>query len=211
MVGGNALDAASVGGGADRRDTFDERLERILFSRSGSDDAVAVELRVGEDLHLVGGIRNADFVLLELEVGENLLRGILQGGAFRILRIEGIERNDRISLEQEVGILDDLGEPLGRCDDLVDADLAVAVGVEVGEALRIKFEPRHRAAEHRPELAVEFAEMGDVLAAGNLHPDLSANGSERPLVAVVFLFLLAHRYDDLNIFSDQSRKLTKKL
>jgi hypothetical protein len=66
--------------------------------------------------------------------------------------------------EQRLGVLDALAGPSHRGQDFRDADLAVAVGVHQGERAGVELEARRRAAQDRPQLRVELAEVAQVLA-----------------------------------------------
>ena len=189
MVRRHALDAAAVGRGTDLGgDLADQGREALVVSGRGrGDDAVAVEKGLGEDPDIVGGVFQVDGILLQPEVGKNLLGGSEKGRAVGVLRIELREREEALSVEQQVRMLDDAGQPLGRRDDLVDTDFAVSVAVDQLQGLLVELQSVDRAAQDSPELAVELAEADDILAAGNLDADRPADRGEIPLVLVGFL------------------------
>ena len=185
MVRGDAVGAAAVRGLSDLLgNRGDERGELLVIRAGRGDDAVAVELRVGEDLRHVGRILEGDGLLLQLEVREDLLRG---GEEFRpvlVFLVEGGEGDFGAAGEQQVRILQDAGQPFGGGDDLVHADIPVVVHVDELEGLLVEFQVLRRAAEDGPQLAVQFAQMGDVGSGGDFHPDGPADRGEGPVVLV---------------------------
>ena len=163
----------------------------FLVIRAGrGDDAVAVELRVGEDLRHVRRVLEGDGILLELEVREDLLRRGEQLCAFRILLVEGGEGDFGAAGEEQVVVLEDRGEPLGGRDDLVHADVPVVVHVDELEGFLVEFQVLGRAAEDGPQLAVQLAQVGDVGPGGDFHPDGPADRGEGPVVLVHYQCVL---------------------
>ena len=181
LVGGDAgLSAAVCSSAGDACDLAD-KLCKVGRGERG-DDTVSVKGSACEDAGVVGGVFQRDAVFLEAEVGENLLGGFLKGFTFRIGGVEGVQSELGRAFQQDVGILEDAGDPLCGGDNLIDADLAVGVAVDNLEGFVIEFETGDRAAENSPHLAVELTQIGYVLSACDLDPDRSAYGGKGPVV-----------------------------
>ena len=222
MVGCYSVRAAPVGRLADLvGNDRDEGCEGLVVAGGGGrDDAVAVELRLGEDLHEVGRILQRDAFFLELEVLEDLPCGGEETGPVGVLLVEAGEGNLRPAGEEGVGILQDAGQPLGRGDDLVHADVAVMVGVNQFQGFGIEFQVFGRAAEDGPHLAVQLAEVGDVRTGVDLHADGAADGTEFPVISHmkscfrVFVSAKLTKYFEVfqifSIFAVQNFEMTAK-
>ena len=187
VLGRHAVLAAAVHRFADGlRDGGDQGGERLVVGAGRRDDAVAVELRVGEDLHVVGRVFQRDAVFLQAEILQDLLGGGEQLRAVGILLVEGGERDFGAAGQELVRILQDSGQPLGVGDDFVHADVSVVVGVEQVEGLLVEFQVAGRATQDGPQFTVQFAEVGDVGAGGDLHAYGSADGGKGPGVRGLF-------------------------
>ena len=72
------------------------------------------------------------------------------------------------SLDELVRVAQHLAEPLRCGGDLVDAYLAVVVGVHEMQRALFQFQTFHRTTQHGPHGLVQLVQMGDVLAGGYL-------------------------------------------
>jgi hypothetical protein len=67
---------------------------------------------------------------------------------------------------------------LAGSDQVAGAHLAIAIGIEKTQRVRIELEPFHRTGEGDPKLLIELVEMEKVIAA--IKPDLvEATGAEK--------------------------------
>ena len=187
VVGRHAVLAAAVHGLADGfADGGHQGGERFAVRAGGRDDSVAVELRIGEDLHIVRGIFQRDAVFLQFEVLENLLGRGEQLGTVRILRIKVGEGDLGTVGEQRVGIFQDPGQPLGGGDDFIDPDVSVVVGIQQVEGLLVKFQIAGGTAQDCPHLTVQFTQPRDVCARSDLHAHSPAHRGKSPGIRGVF-------------------------
>ena len=154
LVGRDAGDAAAVQGRRDAGDGLDELCGGLIPGRCGRDDAVSVELGIGKNLHVVRGVFYGNAVFLEPQVAQDLTGRCLEAGPHGILGVEFVNREGVVLLKEDICILEDGGEPLGGGDDLVHADVSVAVHINVLKGLGIEFQVLDRTAEDRPHLAV---------------------------------------------------------
>ena len=95
-------------------------------------------------------------------------------------------------LQKYFRVVEDRAEPLGCRDDLVHANLSVAVAVNCLEGSLVEFESRDRAAQDRPHLAVKFAQMGYVFAALDFDADFTSHRGKLPGIGIFLLFFLEH-------------------
>ena len=183
--------AAAVGHGAHLLgDRGNERTQGFVIGGSLRDHPVAVELCLSENGHTVGSLVHGDLILLESEVGEDLLRGLVEFRAGLALRVDAVEFQHALPLEDGVLVLDHGGQPFGGSHDLRHAYAAVSVGINQLEGALVDRQVLGRTAEDRPEFLVEFAEMGDIFARGDAHPGHSAEGAVFP--GVTFGLILCH-------------------
>ncbi len=181
VVRGDAVGPAAVRRLADDLgDAGDEGGERFVIRGGRGDDPVAVELGLGEDLHVVGRVLECDGLFLELEVLQDLLGGSQELGPVGRLLVEGGEGEFGAALKQDVRVLENAGEPLGSGDDFVHADVSILVGVNQFQRLLVEFQVLRRAAEHGPHFTVQFSEVGDVGPGTDFHADGSADRCEGP-------------------------------
>ena len=184
MLGRDARLAAAVHGRADLlADRGDERFERLVVGGSLRDHAVSVGLRLGENGHAVGSLVHGEVFLLETEVGKDLLRGLVEFLSGFILRVDLVQAQDALALEDIILVLEHSGEPLSGGYDLRNADLAVSVRIDQLQSALVQGQVLGRTAEHRPEFLVEFSQMGDILARGDANPDHAPEGAVFPGIA----------------------------
>ena len=81
----------------------------LVIRAGGGDDAVAVELGFGKNLHVVGGIFQGDALFLQLQVLKDLTGRCKQAGTIRIVGIELVEGHGVAFFQKVVRILDDAG------------------------------------------------------------------------------------------------------
>ena len=79
------------------------------------------------------------------------------------------------TVKYAVGVLKRAAKPLRGCNDLVDTYLAIVVSIHQAQRLCVKLQPFYRAAEHGPQLLVQLAKMGDILARIDCHAGNSAD------------------------------------
>ena len=194
MIGRNARHAAAVQGRCNAGNGLDELGCGLVRGAGGGDDAVAVELRLCENLHVVGGVLQGDGILVQLQVLQDLPGRCLQAGAVRVIGIEAVQGQAVVFLQEVVGILNDAREPLGGLDDLVHADSSVMVNVDELEGGFVEFQAGGGAAEDRPQFTVQFTQVADVFSALNLDTDRSAYGGELPGIGVVGRFFHTYRF-----------------
>ena len=185
VLGRDAGLAAAVSRRTDLlRDGGDERLQRLVVRGDGRDDAVAVEFRSLEDGHAVGCLLHADLVLLQAEVLQDVLRGSEERLPGFAVRIDPVELQHALPFQDGVLVLHHGGQPLRGGDDFLHVHAPVAVGIDQLQGLLVEFQILRRAAQDRPEFLVQLAQVGDVLARRDVHPDHSAQRAEFPGIAV---------------------------
>ena len=148
-------------------------------------DAVAVEAGAGENLYVIGRIFHRDSVFLETQIVQDLPGRCLQAGTYRIFGVEVFQLQGILPLQEDVGILEDAREPVGRGDDFVYPDLAIVVNINVLEAFFIELQVVYRAAEDRPHLAVQFSQMTDVFSVADFDTDSASHRCEGPGIGVL--------------------------
>ncbi len=79
------------------------------------------------------------------------------------------------TVKYAVGVLKRAAKPLRGGNDLVDTYLAVVVSIHQAQRLCVKLQPFDRAAEHGPQLLVQLAKVGDILARIDCHAGNSAD------------------------------------
>ena len=156
--------AAAVRLAAEARDDVgDDRLRRIIRRGFSGHDAVAVKLRLGENLRGVACVfqRDRRGVLLA-EVCENLFGGREELLAFRRRVVDGTELNRAGAAQQIIRVLHHRAGPLDRRDDLRRANASVLVRVDQVERLRVELDAAGRAAQRGPQLLIELVEIREI-------------------------------------------------
>ncbi len=169
---------------SDRRDDLiDQRARRIVVSRFADDHAVAVELRVGKQLGLVGEVGRRDHRRRRLaQVAQHLPGGADQHRALDSGVDDGCDRQLRQAAQQVVGPLEVRARQLHRRQQLADADAPVLVDVDQRRGSRVQIQARGRRRQRDPELLIERRQIYEVVARGQLDLVEAAGAEETPLV-----------------------------
>ena len=108
---------------------------------------------------------------------------------FGIFLVE-ISNLQRIFLfQQHVRIAEHRAQIVGCSHNLIDTDLAVVVGVHQFQCLFTDLQTGGRAAEHRPHLLVQFAQVAKILTLRDMYAGVTTDGGECPFVSHIFVVL----------------------
>ena len=169
--------AAAIRHGAERADDFfDGLLHRRVRGGLDDDHAVAVELRLGENLHRVRNVRERDDLLVGLvEIGEDAL-----GPGENVRVLDGGELNRLATADEVARILERRFRPLHRGDDFGRTDATILVGVNKVGGLGVELNAARRHGERHPKFLVELVNVGDVRAVAEHDLIHAADADEFP-------------------------------
>ena len=137
-------------------DVLDHRGQRGVLRGLRRHDPVSVEPRMGEDPRRVAYIVEGDLRRLGLpEDREHQLRPPQHRLPLVAPVVDGRERQAVLSMNEMIRVLQDLPRPLDGGENLGRPDVAVRVGVDEREALRVELDPGYRTGECHPELLVQ--------------------------------------------------------
>jgi hypothetical protein len=175
---------AAVGHRADGRDdVLDELARRGVVGHRRRDDAVAVQLRLGEAAGRVLDVGQRDRRrLLLAQALEQLAHALEHRLARGPAVVDGGERDLVASDLERRKVAQALAAPLHGADDLGRADAAVLVGVDERERALVVLEALDRAGQRSPQLEVEVAEVGEIVR--RLEADLVEAARARELPAM---------------------------
>ena len=194
MLCRDARHTAAVYGRCYAGDGLDEFGRSFVRGTGGRDDAVPVELRLGKNLHIVRCVFQRDAVLFQLEVLQDLAGRCLQAGAVRVLRVEAVQGQAVVLLQEVIGILEDAREPLGGFNDFVYTDFSVFVHVNELERGFVEFQAAGGAAQDGPQFTVQLSQVTDVFPALDVNADRSAHRGELPRIGGVGRFFHTYRF-----------------
>ena len=143
----------------------------IILRGGNRNHPVTIESRSIENRLRIRSIVNTDFILVDTEIRQNLLRGAIQASARFGRRIYITQFQHTVPVQDRVLVLDDGSQPLCSLHDLFHHYLSVLVRIKKFQRLSVKFQPVHRTTQHRPQFLVKFSKMGDILSGTDFHPD----------------------------------------
>ena len=164
----------------------------IIVCRERSHDAVAVKARFREYGLRIGRIFHTDRFFRGLaNAFQHPSRALFEPAALYAVSIEGRKRQGVARIKEQVPIFQYAAYPFTGFHDLLYTDSTVMVAIEILQKFTVEFQAVFRATQCRPELLVQFSQMGDIFAAVDTHSGYASQGTEFPrIITVVHRFVI---------------------